>query len=155
MRWCWSSRQQSSVGGAKGSVDAGAVTRGGGLDEPRVDPEVRALIRRMAAENYLWGAPRIHGELLKLGISVSERTVSRYLADTRRAPSQTWRTFLANHFGQLTFTSPLMVCDAPDDDHALDVSEVLPRPASVSREPSSVSNQWSIVHWPLSLQRPY
>jgi hypothetical protein len=65
---------------------------------------------------------------------------------------QTWRTFLTNHFGQLTVTSPLMVCDAPDDDDALDVSEVLPRLASVSRESSSVSNQWSIVCWPLSLQ---
>ena len=60
---------------------------------PRIHPELRALIRRMANENRLWGAPRIHGELLKLGIAVSERTVSRYLADIRRAPSQTWRTF--------------------------------------------------------------
>ena len=119
---------------------------GGRPGRPRVDTEVRALIRRMATENHLWGAPRIHGELLKLGISVSERTVSRYLADTRRAPSQTWRTFLANHFGQLTFSSPLMACDGPDDDHALDLSEVLPRPASVSREPS-VPNPWSICPW--------
>jgi hypothetical protein len=61
----------------------------------------------MAAENRLWGAPRIHGELLKLGIAVSERTVSCYLADIRVAPSQTWRTFLANHFGQPAF-SPVM-----------------------------------------------
>jgi hypothetical protein len=134
LRRCWSRRSGRRPG------------------RPRVDTEVRALIRRMAADNHLWGAPRIHGELLKLGIAVSERTVSRYLADTRRAPSQTWRTFLANHVGQLTFTSPLMVCDAPADDHALDVSDVLPRPASESREPSSVSNQWSIVQWPLSLQ---
>ena len=57
----------------------------------------------MAAENRLWGAPRIHGELLKLGIAVSERTVSRYLRRQRRAPSQTWRTFLANHLSQFTF----------------------------------------------------
>ena len=57
----------------------------------------------MAAENRLWGAPRIHGELLKLGITVSERTVSRYLQrDRLTAPSQTWRTFIANHLGQLT-----------------------------------------------------
>src|SRR5712691_11388673 len=76
---------------------------------PRIDSEVRALIRRMAAENRLWGAPRIHGEPLKLGIAVSERTVSRYLANTRMAPSQTWRTFLANHFGQLT-TSSVTCC---------------------------------------------
>ena len=48
---------------------------------PRIDAELRALIRRMATENHLWGAPRIHGELLKLGMVVSERTVSRYLPD--------------------------------------------------------------------------
>ncbi len=52
---------------------------------PRIDSECRGLIRRLAAENCLWGAPRIHGELLKLGIVVSERTVSRYLPDRRRA----------------------------------------------------------------------
>jgi len=55
----------------------------------------------MAMEKRLWGAPRIHGELLKFGIAVSERTVSRYLPDRRTVPSQTWRTFLANHFGDL------------------------------------------------------
>jgi len=69
---------------------------------PRIDSDVRALIRRMSTENRLWGAPRIHGELLKLGLSVSERTVSRYLTGRVRGPSQTWRTFLANHVGILT-----------------------------------------------------
>ena len=51
----------------------------------------------MATANPLWGAPRIHGALSKLGIDVSERTVSRLLRRPRRPPSQTWRTFLANH----------------------------------------------------------
>ena len=73
---------------------------------PRIDAEFRQLIQQMAAENRLWGAPRIHGELLKLGIAVSERTVSRYLRESPRGSSQTWRTFLANHYGQLTFISP-------------------------------------------------
>jgi hypothetical protein len=59
----------------------------------------------MAAENCLWGAPRIH-ELLKLGITVSERTVSRYLRDHPTIRSQTWRTFLTNHFAQFTFILP-------------------------------------------------
>jgi len=59
----------------------------------------------MATENRLWGASRIHGELLKLGIVVSERTVSRYTPDRCSASSQTWRTFLANHLGDLAFTS--------------------------------------------------
>jgi len=68
---------------------------------PRIDTEIAALIRKMAAANRLWGAPRIHGELLKLGIEISERTVSRLMPKRRPGPSQTWRTFLANHVGEL------------------------------------------------------
>src|SRR5262245_45949241 len=67
---------------------------------PRIDSACRDLIRRLADENPLWGAPRIHGELIKLGVVVSERTVSRYLQQRLRKPSQTWRTFIANHLGQ-------------------------------------------------------
>jgi putative transposase len=67
---------------------------------PAIDPEVRKLIRRMATAN-LWGAPRIHGELLKLGINISEATVSKYLPHRRKLPSQTWRSFLDNHVGSL------------------------------------------------------
>ncbi len=55
----------------------------------------------MSKANPLWGAPRIHGELLKLGIDVSQATVARYMARPRRPPSQTWRTFLANHVDQI------------------------------------------------------
>jgi hypothetical protein len=58
--------------------------------------EVRALIRRMSSANPLWGAPRIHGELLKLGITGSQGTVSKYIRRRRRPPSQAWRTFLTN-----------------------------------------------------------
>src|SRR3982074_3099290 len=64
---------------------------------PRIDSELRALIRRMSRENPLWGAPRIHGELLMLGIEVAESTVSRYMVRHRRPPSQGWKTFLRNH----------------------------------------------------------
>ena len=78
---------------------------------PGVDGDLRRLIRDMAEANPLWGAPRIHGELLKLGLSVSERTVSRYLPDRLRAPSQTWRTFLANHLGQRTCRRRLAMHD--------------------------------------------
>ena len=60
---------------------------------PAIDPEVRELIKKMANAN-LWGAPRIHGELLKLGIRISEATVSKYLPRRSKPPSQTWRTFL-------------------------------------------------------------
>ena len=54
-------------------------------------------MRRMSEENPLWGAPRIHGELLKLGFKVAESTVSKYMIRRRGPPSQTWRTFLRNH----------------------------------------------------------
>jgi len=64
---------------------------------PPINAEIRALITRMATANPLWGAPRIHGELLKLGIDVAERTVSRLMPKRPPQPSQTWRTFLANH----------------------------------------------------------
>ena len=67
----------------------------------RVDPEITALVIQMAAANPLWGAPRIHGELLKLGIDVAERTVSRLVPKRRTPPSQTWRTFLINHVRDL------------------------------------------------------
>ena len=72
------------------------------------------MIRTLSRENPLWGAPRIHGELLKLGITISERTVSRYLRGRPRTRSQTWRTFLANHFaGQI---SPMIFAEANDED---------------------------------------
>jgi putative transposase len=55
------------------------------------------LIRKMSVANPRWGAPRIHGELLKLGFELSEATVAKYMVRPRKPPSQTWRTFLANH----------------------------------------------------------
>jgi transposase InsO family protein len=66
---------------------------------PQITPELRDLIRSLAAENPTWGAPRIHGELLKLGFEISESTVSRYLAqgDSPRDSGQGWLTFLKNH----------------------------------------------------------
>ncbi len=76
--WTWKSRRR----------------KGG---RPAIPRDVCALISRMSRENPLWGAPRIHGELLKLGIEVSEATVSKYLARMPKPPSQTWRTFLRNH----------------------------------------------------------
>ena len=68
--------------------------RGG---RPRTPPEIRQLIRDMSIANVLWGAPRIHGELLKLGIDVGQTTVAQYMAKRRRPPSRGWRTFLHNH----------------------------------------------------------
>jgi putative transposase len=75
--------------------------RRGANGRPTVSREVRDLIRTMSRENPLWGAPRIHGELLKLGITIGETSVSKYMIRERKPPSQTWRTFLDNHIQQL------------------------------------------------------
>ena len=72
--------------------------RGG---RPQIDPELRELIRRMSVENPLWGAPRIHGELLKLGVEVAQSSVARYMLKRGRPPGQEWRTFLHNHAPEL------------------------------------------------------
>ena len=68
-----------------------------GRGRARASPEIRHLVRRMALENPLWGAPRIHGEMLKLGLDVAQGTVSRYMPRGRRPPSQSWRKFLKSH----------------------------------------------------------
>ena len=69
-------------------------SRGG---RPQIKSDLRALIRRMSIENPLWGAPRIHGELLKLGFEVAQSSVAKYMVKRRGPPSQGWRTFLSNH----------------------------------------------------------
>jgi transposase InsO family protein len=69
--------------------------------KPRVAPETIALIRKMSKENRLWGAERIRGELLKLGVRVSKRTIQKYMPKVRRNSSQTWATFLKNHAGDI------------------------------------------------------
>src|SRR6266513_383 len=75
--WCWKSRP---FGG-----------------RPQISAKLRVLIRRMSMENPLWGAPRIHGELLKLGFEVAQSSVAKYMVKRRAPPSQGWRTFLRNH----------------------------------------------------------
>jgi transposase InsO family protein len=79
--WCWKSR---SLGG-----------------RPQISAELRALIRQMSIENPLWGAPRIHGELLKLGFEVAQSSVSKYMVKRRGPPSQGWCTFLRNHVPEI------------------------------------------------------
>src|SRR3989337_2073567 len=64
---------------------------------PQIDADLRELIRWMSRENALWGAPRIHGELLKLGFEVAQSSVAKYMVKRRGPPSQGWRTFLRNH----------------------------------------------------------
>jgi hypothetical protein len=92
--WAWKSRQH--------------------VGRPTIPADVRALIRTMSQDNPLWGAPRVHGELLKLGVDVSQATVAKYMTRSQRPPSQTWRTFLANHMGQIAaadfFVVPTVTC---------------------------------------------
>ena len=88
--WCWKSRAGKS-------------------GRPGVSQEIRALILQMSSANPLWGAPRIHGELRKLGIEISQATVAKYIERRRKPPSQTWRTFLENHVQQLVAIDFLVV----------------------------------------------
>jgi transposase InsO family protein len=69
-------------------------SRGG---RPQIETELRALIRQMSVENLLWGAPRIHGELLKLGFEIAQSSVAKYMVKRCGPPSQGWSTFLRNH----------------------------------------------------------
>jgi putative transposase len=84
--------------------------RRGKPGRPAVPKDVRDLIRTMSRENPLWGVPRIHGELLKLGIDIGETSVSKCIVCRKKPPSQTWRTFLENHVKSLVsidfFTVP-------------------------------------------------
>ncbi|MBU1564530.1 MAG: transposase, partial [Proteobacteria bacterium] len=99
-----------------------------GPGRPEVSRENRHLVRRMAKANPSWGAPRIHGELLRLGFEVSERTVSNLMPrySKNSEPSQSWRTFLKNHAGKCSidlFSVPtatfntlfvlVILCDSP------------------------------------------
>ena len=110
--------------------------RGG---RPRVAQELRALIFRMSRENCLWGAPRIHGELLKLGFTVSQSTVSRTLRSRPRRPSQSWITFLRNQLGATATASHdngwTLVRDRG--------SFSQPRPRVTFRNPKAKSDEWS------------
>jgi putative transposase len=81
MWWTWKSRRR--------------------MGRPTLPADIRTLIRAMAKANPLWGAPRIHGELLKLGIDLCQATVAKYMGRRCQPPSQTWRTFLTNHVGQI------------------------------------------------------
>jgi putative transposase len=75
--------------------------RHGRSGRPQVPNQTRDLIRTMSRENPLWGAPRIHSELLKLGVNISQASVAKYMVRNPKPPSQTWKTFLNNHVSQL------------------------------------------------------
>jgi hypothetical protein len=76
---------------------------------PQIETELRVLIRRMNVENPLWGAPHIHGELLKLGFEIAQSSVAKYMVKRRAPPSQGWRTFLRNHAPDIAATDLFVV----------------------------------------------
>src|SRR5712672_3644424 len=76
---------------------------------PQIDAELHGLIRRMSMENPLWGAPRIHGELLKLGFEIAQSSVAEYMVKRRWPRSQRWRTFLHNHAQDIAAMGLLVV----------------------------------------------
>src|SRR3981189_1311782 len=67
------------------------------VGRPALPADIRSLVRRISRENPLWGAPRIHGELLKLGLEIAQSTVAKYMVRRRRPPAQGWKTFIRNH----------------------------------------------------------
>ena len=87
--------------------------RRGKRGRPAVLQEIRDLIRMMSRNNPLWGAPRIHGELLKLGIEITEPTVAKYMLRGSKPPSQRWRTFLENHVKSMVSVDFFHRADAP------------------------------------------
>jgi hypothetical protein len=80
------------------------------VGRPRVSAELRALIGEMSRANPLWGAPRIHGELLKLGFAVAQSTVAKHMVRRRAPPSQGWKTFLDNHAPHITAIDMFLSC---------------------------------------------
>ena len=85
-------------------------SRAGRVGCPKIDQEIRDLIRKMSRENPMWGVPRIQAELQLLGYEVAESTVAKYRVRSRKPPSQNWKSFLNNHVGQIVaidfFTVP-------------------------------------------------
>ena len=159
LRWLWPQWREGLVLVQAATVDRWyregvrrcRHRRAGRPGRPRIDSSCRDLIQRMAAENCLWGAPRIHGELLKLGFAISERTVSRYLRGRPPARSQTWRTFFANHLGGPTLPSPVMFTDARGDD-VVGSRDVSSRPTQLSTNAFGVSTHWAIFDQGRSLE---
>jgi hypothetical protein len=100
-------------------------SRSRGVGRPGVNREIRELIREMSAANPLWGAPRIHGEMLKLGIEVSQATVGRYMIRRQCPASPTWRSFLHNQIDGIAAIDMFVVVTA-----TLQSAVSLPMPSS-------------------------
>jgi hypothetical protein len=114
--------------------------RHGKAGRPQVPQQIRDLLRTMSRENPIWGAPRIHSELMKLGVKISEASIAKYMVRRPKPPSQTWRTFLKNHVSQLAsvdsspstpfgskFSSFLLSSDTIDDVSCTSTSQLIQR----------------------------
>src|SRR5262252_6753123 len=108
---------------------------------PSLSAEVIALIRKMSQANPRWGAPRIHGELLKLGFELSEATVAKYMVHHRKPPTQTWRTFLVNHMKEMVSSDFLMVSDRVLS-RAICLRDSVARPPSAHRCTEYPAAEW-------------
>src|SRR5260221_14283687 len=113
--------------------------RGG---RPIVPVEIRRLIREMSIANPLWGAPRIHGELLKLGIDIGQTSVAKYMARRRGPPSQGWKTFLNNHADGIAAMDLFVV---PTISFRLLVAAAFKRNASIERCPATETRTAHVV----------
>jgi hypothetical protein len=119
---------------------------------PKIAADLRALIRRTSAENPLWGAPRIHGELLKLGFEIAQSSVAKYMVKRCGPPSRGWRTFLRNHAPDMAAMGPVRCSD-----HWLRLALCLsssstraPKPCLDQRQTQSSAKMGSLVFRPYS-----
>jgi hypothetical protein len=123
--------------------------RGG---RPQIETELRALIRRMSIDNPLWRAPRIHGELLKLGFEVAQSSVAKYMIKRRGPPSQGWRTFLRNHAEDIAamdlFVVPTIGFDLLYAYIARQITEAFPW--NEAHDPRPGSHLWCGRHTPIT-----
>jgi hypothetical protein len=133
------SRRRSSVGIApvfERTERWKSSPRGG---RPKTPEDIRQLIHEMSVANPLWGAPRIHGELLKLGIDVGQTTAAKYMARRRRPPSQGWKTFLHNHADGIASidmsqpTSRTGSGHASGGDRVMTIRQTIPSPQTLPR----------------------
>ena len=118
---------------------------------PKIDQELRDLVRRMCEENPLWGAPRIHGELLKLGFAVAQSTVSKYMPRGRRPPSQGWKTFLRNHADGIAAVDFLVVPTLSFERLRLSYSASAEEPSYGSASPRTRQHSG----WPTRSPKPF
>jgi hypothetical protein len=116
---------------------------------------LRALIRRMSIENRLWGAPRIHGELLKLGFAVAQSTVAKYMASTDGRPcGQRWGTFLRNHLPQIAAVDLFVVPCHYRKFYPLRIRAMRENQSIIRRDACHPPSAWNVCRQPVQVAAP-